>query len=94
MQMITFHRGRKRINKPKHTRLKFDLEKLKDPIASETFQTTISGKFASLIIMNNEDTDMDSMITTINIAVTEAANVILGKHHEEKKKKIPACRKF
>ena len=92
--MMTFHLHLKRISKPKHTGFKFDLEKLKDPNVLENFQAMIGGKFAPLTIMNSEDTDMDSMITTFNIAVTEAANVILGKHHEEKKKKIPACRKF
>ena len=88
--MMTFYLHLKRISKPKHTRLKFDLEKLKDPIASETFQTTISGKFASLIIMNNEDTDMDSVITTFNTTVTETASEIYGEHHQKKKPWVTA----
>ena len=46
--MMTFHLRLKRISKPKHTRLKFDLEKLKDPNVLETFQATIGGKFAPL----------------------------------------------
>ena len=37
--------------------------------------------------MNNEDTDMDSMITTFNTAVTETASEILGKHRQPKKTK-------
>ena len=37
--------------------------------------------------MNNEDTDLDSMITTLNTAVTETASDILGKNRQ--KKKIP-----
>ena len=37
--------------------------------------------------MNNEDADMDSVITTFNIAVTETASEILGKHRQKKKKK-------
>ena len=40
----------------------------------------IGGRFASLTIMSNEDTDIDSMITTFNAAVTETASEILGKH--------------
>ena len=36
--MMTFHLRLKRISKPKHTKLKFDLEKLKDPNVLETFQ--------------------------------------------------------
>ena len=33
--------------------------------------------------MNNEDTDMDSVITTFNTAVTETASEILGKHRQK-----------
>ncbi|WP_419626628.1 hypothetical protein [Thiolapillus sp.] len=36
--------------------------------------------------MSNEDTDIDSMITTFNTAVTETASEILGKHRQKKKK--------
>ena len=68
--MMTFHLRLKRISKPKHTRLKFDLEKLKDPNVLETFQAMIGGKFAPLTIINNKDTDLDSMISTFNTAVT------------------------
>ena len=52
----------------------------------ETFQAMIGGGFASLTIMSNEDTNIDSMITTFNIAVSETASEILGKHREKKKK--------
>ena len=45
----------------------------------------IGGRFASLIIMSNEDTDIDSMITTFNTAVTETASEILGKNRQKKK---------
>ena len=69
--MVTFHLRLKRISKPKHARLKFDLEKLKDPNVLETYQAMISEKFAPLTIMDNEDTDLDSMITTLNPAVIE-----------------------
>ena len=63
--MMTFYLRLKRISKPKHTRLKFNLEKLKDPNVLETFKAMIGGKFAPLTIMNNEDTDLDSIITTL-----------------------------
>ena len=84
--MMTFHLRLKRINKPKHTRLKFDLEKLKDPNVLESFQAMIGGRFAPLTIMSNEGTDIESMITTFNTAVTETASEILGKHCQKKKK--------
>ena len=63
--MMTFQLRLKRISQQQHTRLKFDLEKLKDPNDNvlETFQAMIGGKFAPLTNMNNEDTDTNSMIT-------------------------------
>ena len=82
--MITFHLRLKRSSKSKHTRLKFDLEKLKDPNVLETFQAMISGKFAPLTIMDNEDTDMGTMITIFNTALIETATEILGKHVRRK----------
>ena len=82
--MMTFHFHLKRISKPKHTRLKFDLEKLKDPNVLEGFQAMIGGKFAPLTTMNGEDTDTDTMVITFNTAVTETASEILGKHRQNK----------
>ena len=52
----------------------------------------IGGRFAPLTIMSNEDTDIDSMITTFNTAVTETASETLGKHYQ-KKKTLDHCRK-
>ena len=45
----------------------------------------ISRKYALLTIMTNEDTDIDSMITTFNTVVTETASDILGKHRQKTK---------
>ena len=83
--MTTFHLRLKRVSKPKHTRLKFDLEKLKDPIVLETFQAMIGGKFAPLTIMDNEDADLESMITTFNTTAIERpvrslANIVRRKN--------------
>ena len=58
--MMTFHLRLKRISKPKHTRLKFDLEKLKGPSVLDTFQAMIGGKFVLLNIMDNGDTELVS----------------------------------
>ena len=81
--MVTFHIRLKRISKPKHTRLEFNLEKLNDPNVLEIFQAMRDGKFAPLTIMNNEDTEMDSMITTFNTAVTETESESLGKRRQK-----------
>ena len=50
----------------------------------------IGGKFVSLTIMNNEDADMESIITTFNTAVTEIASGIIGKHCLQKKSWLSA----
>ena len=56
----------------------------------ETFQAMIGGRFAPLTIMSNKDTDIDSMVSTFNAAVTETASEILGKHRQKKKPWITA----
>ena len=70
---LTTHLLLKRITKPKHSRLKFNQEKLKNSSVLQSFHAMIGGKFAPLTIMNNEDAELDSMITTFNTAVTETA---------------------
>ena len=50
-----------------------------------TFQATIGGKFAPLIVLSDEDMDMDTIITTYNTAVIDAASEILGKESRRKK---------
>ena len=71
-------------------RLKFDIEKMKDPNVWETFPAMIGGKFAPLTIMNDENTDLDSMITTFNTAVTETPGDGQGKHRQKKKPWVTA----
>ena len=50
-----------------------------------TFQATIGRKFASVIRLSDEDMDIDTMITTYNTAVTDAASEILWKERRMKK---------
>ena len=50
-----------------------------------TFQATISGKFASLINLRDDNTDICSMITIYNTAVTDTASEMLGKERRRKK---------
>ena len=49
-----------------------------------------SGKFALLTIMNNEDADIDSVITIFNTAVTDTTSETLGKHRQKKKPWVTA----
>ena len=83
--MMTFQVRLKIARKPNQPRLRFVLEKLRDPDVACTFQATIGGKFAPLIGLSDEDMDMDTMITTYNTAVTDAASEILGKERHRKK---------
>ena len=51
-----------------------------------TFRAPIGGQFAPLIGLSDENMDIDTMITTYNTAVTDAASEILGK---ERRRKMP-----
>ena len=82
---MTFQVRLKKARKPNQPRLRFDLEKLRDPDVACTFQATIGGKFAPLIGLSDEDMDMDTMITTYSTAVTDVAIEILGKERHKKK---------
>ena len=50
-----------------------------------TFQAMIGGKFAPLIELSDKDMDINTMITTYNTAVTDAASETLGKERRRKK---------
>ena len=82
---MTFRVRLKRARKPNQPRLMFDLEKLRDPDVACTFQATIGGKLAPLIGLSDDDMDIDTMITTYNTAVTDAASKILEKERRRKK---------
>ena len=77
--IMTFRVRMKKVRTPNQPGLRFDLEKLRDPDVACTFQATIGGKFAPLIELSDEDKDIDTMITTYNTAVTDAASKILGQ---------------
>ena len=71
--------------KPNQSRLRFDLEKLRDSDVACTFQAMVGGKFTPLIGLSDGDMDIDTMITTYNTAVTDAASEILWKERHRKK---------
>ena len=83
--MMSFRTRLKKIKRQGPTRIKFDLEKLKDPDVAEAFQAMIGGKFAPLTILDADDTDVDTLIDTFNSAVTESAKELLGKHRPVKR---------
>ena len=71
----------RKLNQP---RLRFDLGMLRDPDVACTFQATICGKFTPLISLRDKDMDINTMITTSNTAVTDAASEILGNECHRK----------
>ena len=77
--MMTFRVRLKKARKPNQPRLRFDFEKLSDPDVACTFQATVGGKFTLLIGLSDEDMDINTMITTYNTVVTDAASEILRK---------------
>ena len=79
--MMTFKLHLKKVSKP---RIRFDLEKLKDPEVAETFKAMIGGKFAPLTLLDADDVSMDDLINKFNVAVTETANETLGKYRHHK----------
>ena len=68
-----------------NVRIRFSLEKRKDPYIAEFFRATIGGTFAPLLVLDNQDTEIHALINSFNTAVTETANNILGKHRPAKK---------
>ena len=82
--MMSFRVRLKKAREPTQPRLRFDLEKMRDPDVACSFQATIDGVFAPLIGLSDEDMDIDTMITTYNTAVKDAASEILGKERRRK----------
>ena len=83
--MMTFRVRLKKARKPNQPRLRFDIEKLRDPDVACTFQATIGGKFAPLNGLSDEDMYIDTMFTTYNTAMTDGASEILEKERSRKK---------
>ena len=44
----------------------------------------ISGKFVPLNTLNPDDTDLDTLASDFNVAVTETTEATLGKHRPKK----------
>ena len=91
--MMTFRLRLKKIKKQGPTRIKFDLEKFKDPGVAVAFQAMILGRSASLpsTLLDVDDTKVDTLISTFSTAVTETASEILGKNRAAKKPWVTTC---
>ena len=82
--MMTFRVCLKNTKKPTQSRLRFDPEKLRNSDVAGTVQAIISGKFAPLINLRDEDI-IGSKFTTNNTAVTDKASEIPGRECHRKK---------
>lgn len=80
--IMNFRVRLKRLKKPKNARLKFDLERLKDPTICETFQATIGGKFAPLMTLEE---DAEVLTNRFNTIMTDTAKDVLGLHRRKNK---------
>lgn len=70
-----------RIQKQQSTpRIRFNLDKLKDPQVAGIFEASIGGKFATLNLLQ----DIDSLTDTMESTLTETATEVLGKFRNKK----------
>ena len=72
---MTFRVGLKGSKKSKNNRLKFNLDKLKDPNISSLFEARIGGKFGPLLLL---ECDAEAITNNFNEVMTEVATDILG----------------
>ena len=83
--MMSFRLRLKKIKMQSPTRIKFDLERLKDPQVADAFQAMKGGQFTPLTLLNADDTEVDTLVNSFNKALTESASEILGKHRAVKR---------
>ncbi|GFR76981.1 hypothetical protein ElyMa_000497200 [Elysia marginata] len=68
-------------------RFKFEVDKLKDPNILTTLQAIIGGRFAPLLVLDNDqDLTPDDLVETFNETISEEASKLLGKPRVKKKK--------
>ena len=84
IMMMTFQVCLKKAREPNQPKLRFDFKKLRDPDVACTFKATIGGKFAPLTGLRDEGTDINTTISTYNIALTDAAGEIAWKRRKKK----------
>ena len=83
--MMAFRLRLQRVKIQGNIRIRFGLVNLKDPNIAEIFRATIGGKFAPLLGLENQDTEIDALTNSFNTAMAETTNNILGKPRPAKK---------
>ena len=76
----------KRVSHQEPSRIRFDVDKLKDPEVDAIFQAKIGGKFAVLRLL---DQDIDSLTEEFNEVVRTTAEEVLGKRRVKKQPWMP-----
>ena len=80
--MMSFQLKLKTKRNGRSPRIRFDLEKLRDPAISKAFQAQVGGKFAAL---NFVDSDVDTLAEDINEVLRSTASEVLGKRRKKAK---------
>ena len=62
-------------------RIKFNVEKLKDPQIEEVFQAKLGGRFAALTLL---DDDINNLTNNFNEAIHEVAEEVLGRQRKKR----------
>ena len=63
-----------------NARIKFDLEKLNDPLVKQEFENKIGGRFAPLLLLD----DLQQLVDEFSDKVKETAYEVLGKRRKVK----------
>ena len=80
MALATLKLKLKKIHHQKSPRIRFDIEKLKDPEIANIFEARIDGKFAAL---NLFEEDLNVLTDNIKAVVQETAREVLGKERKK-----------
>lgn len=83
--ILNFRVRLKNIKNLKNTRLKFDLDRLKDPSIAEIIQVNVGGKYAALLTLEE---DPETMTNKSNETMIEAAYDVLGKHRQKTQARV------
>jgi len=78
--LLVFKMKLKKNKQPANPRIKFDVEKLKDPDVEEIFQAKLGGRFAALTLLDN---DINDLTNNFNEAVRETAEEVLGRQRNK-----------
>ena len=64
----------------KSPRIRFDLEKLQDPIIAEVLQAKVGGKFAAL---GDPGSDIDTLANSLKDVLLSTAEDVLGRRRKK-----------